>query len=116
MFELSESLELHQPNHVVIGKARKEHRKALAAQVNGVHFKRNMGWFLPGLLLSLGACLFWSLGKWEAVSFNLPFMMFMMSLPVIALVYWRSLFSGSFNLAMIIFYAALAFFTAMFLL
>ena len=48
MFELSASLKLHQPNHVVIGKARKEHRKALAAQVNGVHFKRNMGWFLPG--------------------------------------------------------------------
>ncbi len=110
LFKLSASLELHRSNHVVIGKARKEHRKALAAQVKEVHFKRNIGWFLPGLLLSLGACLFLSFGKGDAMRFVFPFVAL---IPLMLLC--RRVFSGSLNRALIMFYVIFVLFAGVLL-
>ena len=51
-------LELNQSNHVRIERAREGHRKALGAQLETVLFVRNLGWWVPGLLLSLSGGVF----------------------------------------------------------
>ncbi len=106
LFSVSASLKLHQPNHEVIGKARKAHRNALKSQINEVHFKRNVGWFLPGLVLSLGACFF--LGSLFA-----HVLLFVTIIPLIVLC-WR-LFPRTLNAALISFYVIFALFAGLLL-
>jgi len=48
-------IELKQSNHTRIGKARKALKKALATQLEKSHFMRNLKWWLPGLVLSMGS-------------------------------------------------------------
>ena len=102
LFRPSASLELQRSNHEVIGKARKAHRKALKSQISEVHFKRNVGWFLPGLLLSLGAYLVLMFGKADTVVFAIP------ALSFAPLLLCRRLSPASLNLALIICYVAFA--------
>ena len=55
-------LELSDENHVVIGEAREAHRKLLASQARKVHFKLNLGWCIPGLILSMVGTILFLLG------------------------------------------------------
>ncbi|MEC9055763.1 MAG: DUF2207 domain-containing protein, partial [Verrucomicrobiota bacterium] len=109
LFSVSASLKLHQPNHEVIGKARKAHRNALKSQINEVHVKRNVGWFLPGLLLSLGACFFLGFGTLSA-----HFLLLFISIIPLIVFCWR-LFPRSLNEALISFYVIFALFAGVLL-
>lgn len=48
-----EKVELRQSNHKRIGGARKALKKALSAKLEKTHFVNNLGWWLPGVVLSL---------------------------------------------------------------
>ena len=53
------SLKLKKSNHVRIGRAKEAHQSLLAAQVEKIHFARNLAWWAPGLILSmLGSLIF----------------------------------------------------------
>ncbi len=53
------SLKLKKSNHVRIGRAKEAHQSLLAAQVEKIHFVRNLAWWAPGLILSmLGSLIF----------------------------------------------------------
>jgi hypothetical protein len=55
-------LELSDENHVCFGEAREAHRKLLASQARKVHFKLNLGWCIPGLILSMVGTILFLLG------------------------------------------------------
>ena len=62
LFAESGVLKLKANNHRRIGNAREQHQKAIKAQVEGIHLKKNVPWMLPGALLSLAGAAVLPLG------------------------------------------------------
>ena len=52
LFAKSQSLVLDHEHYERISEARKQHRKAIEARADGVTFKRNLPWLIPGVVLS----------------------------------------------------------------
>lgn len=62
LFAKSRALELDDEHYERIGEARKQHRKAIEAQADGVTFKRNLPYLVPGVVLSVAGAAVLPLG------------------------------------------------------
>jgi len=57
LFRLSDSIKIKQSNHSTLSSAIDSLKRHLKQEFNQVNFKLNLGWLIPGFLLSLAICI-----------------------------------------------------------